>query len=438
MTPVSRGLHRTAEWPAALSEGEENVQALLDAIPIPLVLCLASDGRVVYGNERAAALFEMNKEELTANSTIDRWVDDAERLAHLAAVLAEGHVDDVEVRLRSQSGRVFWARLSTQAMRHHGELALLAGIIDITEERQAQEVRRRGEETLRRSESALRSMLEAAPTPLFVTRVQDGLLRYCNEPAAAMFEMSVESCVGRSSPDLYVDAAVRETFMETLRREGHVTGFTAQLRASSGRAFWVLMNAKIFDLEGESVFMVGFAELTAQKELEERLRTLATTDALTGAFNRRHFFEQGESELDRAGRYGRSTSLAMVDVDHFKAFNDELGHAAGDAALRGLVALLRREVRSVDLVARLGGEEFVLLFPETGLRAAAATADRLRRTVAGHSFADHGLPPERRMTVSMGVAEWRSKESLGDFLNRADEALYQAKASGRDRVVAAE
>jgi diguanylate cyclase (GGDEF)-like protein/PAS domain S-box-containing protein len=534
-----------AERTQALSDSEGNMQALLDAAPLPLVLTRASDHRVIYANPRAAALFEVAPETVNGLVARDFWVDEKDRQDFLAALLATGRVDDVQVRMRSARGRVFWVRMNAQAVRFRGELTLLGGMIDVTEQRQAQQnlreifasapvalvvsrlgdstvvdgnqraadlfeipieegrgreapdfwvqpedrlrmleimrargrvdgfeaelrtskgrrfwgemaaglvefngapallvgahdisMRKRAEQALRRSESTLRTLLDAAPIPLVVTRLGDGVLRYCNERAATMFELTVEACVGRRAPDFYANPADRQAFIEGLWRQGRIEGFAAQLKTSSGRAFWALLNAKTFELEGEEVFMVGFAEMSAQKELEERLRTLATIDGLTGAFNRRHFLELAEAELDRAARYGRPTSVAIVDIDHFKRVNDELGHAAGDAALRALTTVLRREVRSMDVVGRIGGEEFGLLLPETPLAAAEPALDRVRKSIAERSFHDQGLPEGRHITVSIGVAQRRPSESLAQLLERADGALYQAKASGRDRVLA--
>lgn len=140
------------------------------------------------------------------------------------------------------------------------------------------------------------------------------------------------------------------------------------------------MNARAVDLEGEPVYMTGFTELTAQKELEQRLRELATTDELTGAHNRRYFFDLGEIELQRTQRYRLSTSLAMIDVDHFKQVNDAFGHAAGDLVLQGLTTTIVAGTRPSDSLYRWGGEEFVLIAPDTAFADAAVVAERVRRS----------------------------------------------------------
>jgi diguanylate cyclase (GGDEF)-like protein/PAS domain S-box-containing protein len=406
--------------PRALSESERNLRALLDAAPVPLTITRASDNTVIYGNRRAAALFEIPPEDIPGQRASEFWVDRAERDRFIGALLASGHVDGLEARMKSGHGRVFWARVSAQTVPFRDELCLLGGIVDITGPRQAQE--------------NLRNLLDAAPTPLVVTTLDDGVLRYCNEPARALFELPLEAGDDHAAVFDLIPAD-RAAFLEMLRNDGHVAGFSALLKTRSGRTFWALMNARTFVLEGEPALMIGVVDLSAQKALEERLRALATTDGLTGTFNRRHFFELGEAELRRAARYGHPTSLAMLDIDYFKTINDELGHAAGDVVLQELVEILGGEVRSSDVVARVGGEEFALLFPETGLRAAHTTAERICRAAGARSFVQHGLPPDRRITVSVGVAEHRAGETLGDLMKRADVGLYDAKSKGRDRVV---
>jgi diguanylate cyclase (GGDEF)-like protein len=167
---------------------------------------------------------------------------------------------------------------------------------------------------------------------------------------------------------------------------------------------------------------------------EERLRRLAATDVLTGASNRRHFLEQSLRELQRAKRYGLDLCLVMLDLDRFKEINDRYGHANGDEALKAFVHACRGVLREVDLLGRLGGEEFAVLLPETGAAGAREVAERLRERVMRL-----GVPSGSRIlrfTVSAGITMLRAEdESVDALLHRADAALYEAKRSGRNRVV---
>jgi len=168
---------------------------------------------------------------------------------------------------------------------------------------------------------------------------------------------------------------------------------------------------------------------------KKRLEKLAATDALTGCLNRRALAEQLEQELDRARRYGLAITILLADIDHFKEVNDTRGHITGDSVLRQVGELLRRAARSVDLVARYGGEEFVIVMPETALQGADVFANRLRRLIEGHDFAEPGENPLKR-TVSIGLAAFPDDRINGSdsFVALADQALYRAKNEGRNRV----
>jgi diguanylate cyclase (GGDEF)-like protein len=175
--------------------------------------------------------------------------------------------------------------------------------------------------------------------------------------------------------------------------------------------------------------------LTVNSKLEQ----LATTDPLTGIANRRRMTEQISKELDRARRYKHPLALLMVDIDHFKRINDTYGHEVGDQAIVAVAGALSAAMRSIDLVARFGGEEFVLLMPEASLETAGGAAERLRETVAQLRIdLDGGLTVS--LTISVGVAAsypQDAPDSPSALLVRADKALYQAKKDGRDRVVLA-
>jgi len=167
-------------------------------------------------------------------------------------------------------------------------------------------------------------------------------------------------------------------------------------------------------------------------ELEHQVKR----DTLTGLANRRHFIETGEVELQRAARYRHPLALLMVDIDHFKPVNDTYGHLAGDEVLKAVATVCAESVRGNDCLARLGGEEFAILMPETGLDEAGAAAERLRAAVERlHCQLQEGLV---KPTVSIGVAIAEdADESLSSLMRRGDRAMYAAKAQGRNRVVIA-
>jgi diguanylate cyclase (GGDEF)-like protein len=163
--------------------------------------------------------------------------------------------------------------------------------------------------------------------------------------------------------------------------------------------------------------------------LVQELGRLAVTDGLTGIFNRMKMDEILKAEVLRSRRYGRPLSAILIDVDFFKAVNDTLGHQAGDTVLKHIAAQLQGAIRECDFIGRWGGEEFLVVNPETPTEGAVALAEKLRSFIA-----DHPLSPAGRTTVSMGVATLLPDERLEDMLRRADEALYRAKAAGRNRV----
>ncbi|HZL39208.1 MAG TPA: GGDEF domain-containing protein [Pseudolabrys sp.] len=166
------------------------------------------------------------------------------------------------------------------------------------------------------------------------------------------------------------------------------------------------------------------------------LEKLATTDGMTSLINRRHFDALARAEWARFQRYGRPLSLMLLDIDKFKSINDRFGHDAGDLVLKAVAETCKTTKRQTDVVARFGGEEFVLLLPETDETAAEIAAERLRRAIQDHS---HVLPGETlQVTASIGVAgATLGMAAFEVMLKRADQALYEAKHTGRNRVVKA-
>lgn len=203
----------------------------------------------------------------------------------------------------------------------------------------------------------------------------------------------------------------------------------------SGERFWgqILVSVLHEDGDAPSGYSVVIRDASQRKVTSDNLERLLTTDHLTGASNRAHFFQVAEAEFTRARRHRRPLSLVMLDADHFKRINDTAGHTAGDEVLQQIVREAKRTLRAADLIGRLGGEEFALLLPATTRQEAAAIAERLRVAI-------EQLPIETggqvlHATVSLGVAALgETQAELDDLLAAADRALYEAKRAGRNCV----
>ncbi|HEY8698685.1 MAG TPA: diguanylate cyclase [Rhizomicrobium sp.] len=180
--------------------------------------------------------------------------------------------------------------------------------------------------------------------------------------------------------------------------------------------------------------VISHMTITDRKLLELELARLASTDSLTGLPNRRYFLETANLEVERAGRFGVAASVAMIDVDRFKAVNDTYGHAAGDDALRCLAQVCRKALRHIDVLARIGGEEFAVLLPGTDEAGAVSVAEKLRQAVCK---AQVGSGKDRfPISASFGVGAVRGGDrSVDACLGRADKALYAAKQAGRNCVM---
>lgn len=175
------------------------------------------------------------------------------------------------------------------------------------------------------------------------------------------------------------------------------------------------------------------AEINERKRAEEALARAATTDYLTGLFNRRAMVHLLEQELPRTKRNGRSFSLVLADIDHFKTVNDQHGHEAGDKVLVDTAEILRQLVRAQDAIARWGGEELLIFLPETPLAGAMEVAEKVRRRFDGQPLMVDGR--EIRITMSLGVCEFGGGATVNECIRKVDVALYQAKAEGRNRAV---
>jgi diguanylate cyclase (GGDEF)-like protein len=246
--------------------------------------------------------------------------------------------------------------------------------------------------------------------------------------------------IGRSShSDLQLDQESVSRCHARLERRGH--GYTLKdLGSTNG----TLVNDEMVDVDGCTLrdgdhIRIGRAILkfisgnNVEAQYHEAIYAMMTTDGLTQVHNKRYFEDALDREVARCVRYSRSFGLVMFDIDHFKQVNDTHGHLAGDEILRGLGHAVRTRVRRNDVVARVGGEEFAVLLPESDLEGAIAFGEKLRSVVESTRFSFEGthIP----VTISVGAAGWRPDYDAGlDLMKVADGRLYEAKQGGRNRV----
>jgi len=214
-----------------------------------------------------------------------------------------------------------------------------------------------------------------------------------------------------------------------------MTGRTRQIFGVRKDGSEFLTNTSVMKIRDGSnpVFAAIVRDISEKKKNEDELIRLASTDPLTGAFNRREFTSLAERESMRSRRYSRQLSIVMFDLDHFKDLNDTYGHAAGDKALQRFTTICCNALRNVDIFGRWGGEEFVALLPETDAESAGVISERLRKMISDTELDING--EKIKFTVSIGVAQYREGETMLEGpLSRADAAVYDAKKAGRNNI----
>ncbi len=354
--------------------------------------------------------------------------DDIDQLlAGMFRHTVEGKQQSFEYRFKNSKGEYQWIYDQQRLMAHkEGKREIVSAWWDITDRRQVVD-------TLRQSESRFQKMLSLVPDMI---SIQDPEMNIVYSNWSGLGEVPEEKRIlGEKCYRIYrgYDDVCRDCHAISVlhTKKGH----QGEKELRDGR--WILLRvAPILDENGNVEFFVEWIrDITESKRAEKALEQLATTDDLTGLWNRRYFMNAAAREIERARRYGQYFSLLTLDVDNFKIINDTCGHAAGDAALQHMAGKLKGSLRQTDILGRIGGEEFSILLPNTLLDDAAFLAERLRSTI--EKTPAHYADKEIFFTVSIGLATYH--EAVGgvdELLLLADKALYEAKEGGRNRVVA--
>jgi diguanylate cyclase (GGDEF)-like protein/PAS domain S-box-containing protein len=246
---------------------------------------------------------------------------------------------------------------------------------------------------------------------------------------------------GGSITDLVL-AEGRDEFAKGLRvsmRRYHPRLFESRWQVAGRTLIFEIVACPLHLSDGTDVLQIIARDITFRREAEEKLKILSTVDEMTGLFNFRHFKGVLAQEHARARRASHAYSVVFCDIDHFKHYNDRNGHPAGDALLEEMARILQKCTRNTDYCVRYGGEEFVVLCPETDAKQALVVAERIRSAVAKHDFAHAEAQPAGHLSFSIGVASFPEHGLTAEMvLHQADQAMYHSKTHGRDQVTVAQ
>ncbi len=422
-----------------MCEQDEDQEALLQFLymaPIGLVQA-RMDGGILMANPLSAQLLM----PLSADGCLDNLFTALQGVApdlqHRALAFAPPHGMVCEaLQLQVHAGRadskgpqvLSLSLLKLDAQR------LMAVLSDVT-----QAVRR--ERELRHSQAWIHTLVTGITDYALLPLDDRGQALGWNPGVARLTGFDAQATLGQPFAMFYPPDSMPARRVPDRLHEADASGWSLdegwRLRADGSRFWGSCLIAPLPAADGPTpgghAYSLIIRDITARREVHEALRQSVSCDHLTGVANRRAFFEAAETELQRWQRSPQPLSLVIVDADHFKTINDRHGHAAGDAVLRHLAAGLSASFRAMDLVARIGGEEFAVLLPDAGLDGAAAVAARLCKHIAAQTVEVDGKPI--RYTVSVGVATMAADTgTLAELMKRADAAMYQAKALGRNRV----
>lgn len=287
---------------------------------------------------------------------------------------------------------------------------------------------------IKENKERLRLMVQLSPFPIIISRLKGDQLILMNESAARLFRLDKKNIAGFKMVDYFAEPSKRTELLSKLEKHPVVDDFEFMVKPRQGEPFWLLLSARVFDYEYDVALYMAFQDITDRKKKELQLFDQATRDPLTKCYNRRQFEELAKTEVQRSRRYNHPFCLFMIDADHFKNVNDTHGHAVGDLVLQALADCCRRTLRESDIVARFGGEEFVILLPEASIENAHRVAERLRIKIS-KLVVKNEQNQDVQFTVSIGLVSSTVTDNIAEMLKMSDEALYEAKEYGRNQVV---
>lgn len=274
-------------------------------------------------------------------------------------------------------------------------------------------------------------IFDLLPDPTIITTMEDGKLLAYNKAFLQMIETRGQRIIDESMNihDLYFELDKRDQLVAELKRTGISDNMEIMVNDANNEMFVGLVSSQAINIEGTPHILSVIRDVTEIKKMEDEIRRLATTDKLTQVFNRPKLDEFLQMELERSERTKTSFAIIIVDIDLLKSINEEYGNQSGDTLLVSIADILKVQVRSTDIVGRWGGEEFLIILPDTEVKGAVILAEKLRAIIAETNFEQVG-----NLTASFGVAAYQKDLLMATIISRAYAARSQAKEKGRNRV----
>jgi diguanylate cyclase (GGDEF)-like protein/PAS domain S-box-containing protein len=419
----------------ALRNSEERYKKMVNAVTTYIYSVEIRNGNAVstWHSRGCFGVTGFNPEDYVSNPYLWRsmiYHDDWEIVENSIKEILKGNaVLPVEHRIIRRDDTVVWIR--NTMVPYYDEKGLLIkydGLIeDITGRKQT-------EEALRESEEKFRNIAQTA-ADAFILAERNGDIIFWNKSAQRIFGYKEEEILGKPlnilMPEQYREA--HQAGIERLHATGESKYFgritEMEGLRKDGNIFPMELSVSMWKVRDKKVYSGIVRDITKRKQLELELEKLATTDRLTQVFNRTKFHEVIKKELERAKRYSHSLSMIMFDIDHFKKVNDTYGHTVGDYVLQTLTQIVKENLREIDYLVRWGGEEFIIIAPETDIEKAEVLAERIRNGTENYIFDQVGA-----ITISLGVAQLKKDDTEDTFIKRVDDAMYLAKQRGRNRV----
>jgi diguanylate cyclase (GGDEF)-like protein/PAS domain S-box-containing protein len=424
----------------ALRLTEERYRVAFETSLDPICIIRLGDSTFVDVNSAFLDCLLYQREEVISRSTAELgiWVDQNDRQKLRECLRLEARCKGMEMQFRKKTGELFWGQLSASLIEINRVSCVLAIARDVTADKAAEELMAAATEAMRLSEERYRTVFHTSMDGIAISRMSDGCYIDVNNSFLSLLGYQRKEIIGRTSLEVgfWADAADRARLIEEIRKSGSFRDISIRLKKKNGEILWSLTSSSTIEIEGVPCLLSLVRDVSEAKAAREKIEDLANFDPLTHLPNRQLLLDRLRTALAGTAHSGRKCALLLIDLDSVKTLNETLGHHVGDLLLQEVARRLTGGVREADLVARFGGDEFVIMLED--LNESPQHAADQARTVGEKLIALLAQPyhldgRECLSSCCMGITILgEGQENASEAMQQADIAMDQAKTAGRN------